>query len=198
MIEVGGIASGVVVIGLSGIAEEGGVGLMIAGLGGAGNGEVEMGDEGSKFALGLEGVDTGEFGAQPIGGLRVDGLGIHAGEVHVANFLLIGRAVGSGGSGLFEDVNEDGFAPEVKGTADAPSHLIGGNGIGGDPLAVGIGEEIVARIDGGVGDGGGEGFELGELRGRIWWRELLSGREGGERENRGEQNKGTHGNPYMK
>ncbi len=129
---------------------------------------MEGGDGGDERVAGVEVVDVRRAG---IGGLDagfVDGGGVHAGGEVVADLLLDGVAVFSGGC-VLQDAPEELLVVVGELGVDAPGGLIGGDGVVLLPAAAGELVEVDAGVDGAVEVGdverGGVGHRLQRLLG---------------------------------
>ncbi len=137
-------------------------------------GEVGLGDGADLIEEGLDGSEA----------LLVDERGIHAGGVVVADFLLVGSAVGIGRGVFGEDAVELLGVDVVEGVELVDAGLVGGDGIVGGEVAAGVLVEVGAGVGGfvdgcGVECGGGEVVGLGRRGGGLREDGEGKGSEGG-------------------
>ena len=65
---------------------------------------IEVGDEGGQILFGMEGGDAIEFWLDGGEAALIDGVGVQAAGVVVADFLLVGAGGGVSGSGFLDDL----------------------------------------------------------------------------------------------
>ena len=152
--EVEGVARGVLFVDVDRDVEEG-----------VGADFVEVDDGGEEVVARGDVVDAGEFGGEGGDAVVFESGFVHGGGVEVADFAGVGIEGGIGGGvggflEVVEDFLEDGAVALADFVEDAPAGFVGGDRVLFEPRAVGVLEEVVAGVEGGVHAGGIDaGFE---------------------------------------
>ena len=110
-----------------------------------------------------DGVDPGQGRLQGLEPGPLDGPGVHAAGVEVAHLLLQAAGGRLGRGRLLQDLLEDEPVAFLHLVEGAPAGLIGRDGVGLDPVAVGVLEKVLAGGDGGVQVGGLDAVDDGSL-----------------------------------
>ncbi|KWW40616.1 MAG: hypothetical protein F083_1542 [bacterium F083] len=112
---------------------------------------VEVAEQGGKLSLVFEGFDLLEIGEQLAIATLVDGDGVHASIIEIAD--LLGDAA-LDGVDVFGDLVDNVLNQDLVVLVNLGEGTIGGvlfrDGIVLDPVVVGITEEVFRRVDGGV------------------------------------------------
>ena len=93
----------------------------------------------------------------------IDGGGVHAGGIGIADFLIERAALLAYDGGALQHVEQDLFVVVAQFGEAAPARAVGRQRVVGDPVAAGVLVEIHARVDGLVHGGriqAGGGFRL--------------------------------------
>jgi len=122
---------------------------------------VQMGNLFNDAGFVFDGVDAVELGGQLVYSGSIDALFVHAGGPVVADLLLDLGAAGLLCGGEFHGFAGDVEIPDVQATACSPDDLVGGDGVGGEPLLAGVFVEVLAGVKRAVGQLRVEVLELG-------------------------------------